>query len=122
MILDDGEVEAAYYGLASLIRERTIAHRSVPSEVRELERRLDARVRMSRSGHIFGESLDGPSPSEAWIGTVKAAALLGISPRQMQRRGPELGRYNGGRWFFPESVIVDLAERQAAHGRTDTRG
>jgi hypothetical protein len=117
MNLDDGEVQAAYYGLCGFVRERAIAKRSVPAEVLRVRHRLDAHVRLSSTRHVTSWAAADQARSEVWIGATATAAILGRGPRYVQRHAEEIGgRLIGGRYVFRESDVIDYLERQTRGG------
>jgi hypothetical protein len=111
------EVQAAYYGLAGFIRDRKLAGRKIQPEVVDVMQRLDAHVRLSSTRHETGSAPDEPPSSGVWIGSTATAQMLGRDIRWVQRHAQQLGgRRNGGRWFFPESTVIDYAQ-SATHQR-----
>lgn len=115
MRLSQDEIEAAYYGLWGFVRERCIGGRPVPQEVRDLVQRLDLRIRMSDTRPQSGSAAEEQRRSEVWVGTRQAAAMLNMSPRQVQRLAGQIGgtKISERCWTFRESDVINYAERTA---------
>lgn len=108
--LSDDDVRAAYYCASEVLRSRRLRGQPVPPWLAALVGRLDDEVRASRTR----QEIVGEQPQlepKAWIGSAEAAALLGWSRRQVQRRAADLdGSRIGGRWLFREAVVIEYAE------------
>lgn len=116
MNLSGDEVQAALYCCNELIDRRARAGIPVPSWMARLAGHLNLAALVSDVGH---ETISDPTALETQdlIGSVRAAELLGISPRQLQRIATDLdGQKVCGRWAFQESIV-----REYAKGRDNGR-
>jgi hypothetical protein len=79
---------------------------------------LELAVSLSRPRQDEGDTVSRFSHDDEWIDTRRAAAILGWTPRQVQRRTADLeGRKPGGHALvFRESVV-----REYAGSLTDAR-
>lgn len=113
MHLSREEVRAALFGLDTLVRERSIAGRPCPREVVALRDRLTAAYQSVSPTRQKQQAIQ--RESDAWntrIGTSEAAAMLGATPRWVQRHAEDLGgELIAGRWLFPERNITDIRNR-----------
>lgn len=111
MQLSREEVRAALFGLDTLVRERQRAGRGCPPEVVTLRDRLKAEWYQPVSPTRQPAGVD-QRDLDAWditMGTSEAAAMLGATPRWVQRHADELGgRLVAGRWLFRENDIIEV--------------
>ena len=106
MRLADGQLRAAYYCAAEVLRSRRLAGQPIPDWLHRWHARLDDEVRMSRTRQDFDASPAESEEQDLWIGSPEAATLLGWSLRQVQRRASDLaGRIIAGRYMFRESEV-----------------
>ena len=118
MRLADEEVRAAYYCASELLRSRRLGGRPIPLWLRRWHARLDAEVRLSRTRQEFDGAPAELTAEDLWIGTPEAAALLGWSLRQVQRRAADLdGQMIAGRYMFRESAVRTYRE-ELRHGNS----
>lgn len=112
MELDSAEIRACYYALAALIRARP----TVPPEVAQLYRKLDAAARCAVSRTRQENSTGtGESTDVEWIGSALAARLLGWTQRRVQRHAADLdAQLIGGRLVFRADRVRDYAEQLEA--------
>ncbi|WP_406817398.1 hypothetical protein [Mycobacterium sp. M23085] len=109
--LSDGDVHGAYYCVSEVVRGRRRCGQPVPAWLRALYDRLDAAVRAARTRPQHVAEGEQSEVVDKWIGSPDAAALLGWSKRQVQRRAADLdGQIAGGRWLFREAVVIEYAE------------
>lgn len=116
MNLSGDDLQGALYCCNELIDRRARAGIPVPSWMARLAGHLNLAALVSDAGH---ETSSEPTSleSEELIGSVQAALLLGISPRQLQRLAADLdGQKVCGRWAFQASIV-----REYAKGRDDGR-
>ena len=119
MRLCEDEIRAAYYCASEILRSRRLGGQPIPAWLRRWHARLDAELKLSRTRQDFDDA-PAESGQELWIGTPEAAALLGWSLRQVQRRATDLeGRIIAGRYVFRESTVRTYAEELR---RGDSRG
>ncbi|KZS79940.1 hypothetical protein B4U45_18340 [Mycobacterium persicum] len=110
------DTECAYYCAAHLIRHRQRSGQPIPEWLRRHYDRLDAEIRvMSAAGHESGRAAAELEKREL-VTAEEAAAVLGISKRQVRRLASDLdGQLIGGRWLFRLCDVQTYAEgRQSA--------
>jgi hypothetical protein len=119
--LGDQEIRAAYYCASEILRSRRLGGQPIPAWLRRWYARLDAELKLSRTRQDFdAPAAELAAAQDLWIGTPEAAALLGWSLRQIQRRATDLeGRIIAGRYVFRESTVRTYAEELR---RGDSRG
>lgn len=100
------------YALGHFVHERDRAGRGVPAEVRAAHCWLNT---MSSTRHE--ESCDYTElDHDDLIGTAEAAALLGLTQRQVQRLKNDLGGAQlSGRFIFARRQVVEYAEARREH-------
>lgn len=111
--LNRDEVRAALYGLETARRGHAAAGRPVPPPVLALLRRLET-IHRTTGVESPTRQVEGGRLRELehdWITTGRAAELLGVDHRTIQRRAHALGgRKIHGRWHFPRAGITTHAE------------
>jgi hypothetical protein len=105
MELSAGELRQLAYCVSAVLRARR-RQNQVRSWLVDLDRRLTAEiVSRARRGTVSAEP-----HSDVWIGSPRAAEILGWSKRQVQRRAADLdGQIVAGRWLFRESTVHEYA-------------
>lgn len=101
------------YGLGHFIRERNLAGRGVPGEVRAAHRWLTT---MSAIGHQSACGAEESEPDEL-IGVAEAALLLGYSERHVRRIQADLDgvRPNGRHLVFRRRSVIEYADARKEH-------
>ena len=109
------EIRIALYGLDAARRAHAESGRPVPAAVIALLQRLET-IHRCVAKPTSHRGVDLAGESETWIGTGRAAELLGISQQAVWRRRRSLdGRQLNGRWWFPAATIRDMKR----HKETD---
>jgi Helix-turn-helix domain len=111
------ELRAAYYCVAEVVRRRQLSGQPIPHWLRRHFDRLDAEVRLSRSGQdsdsTVGQLVPSGPTSPSLISAYEAAQILGISKRQVQRLAADLdGEIVAGRWLFKRETVQTYAKGQ----------
>ncbi|MFA7513846.1 MAG: hypothetical protein WCZ29_25530 [Mycolicibacterium vanbaalenii] len=101
------------YGLGHFIRERDLAGRGVPAEVRAAHRWLTT---MSAIGHQTRCDAE-ESEQDDLIGTAQAAALLGCTERHVRRIQADLdgARPAGRNLVFSRRQVIQYAQARKEH-------
>ncbi len=123
MILDDNEIQAAYYAASAFARGRALNMRPIPAAVRALISRLDMAIRCPVSPTRQQNGCATEESSHEVIGSALAARILGWSQRRVQRHAADLdGRYlDSGRLVFDAAVVREYAEALKKNGLHDER-
>lgn len=109
MKLSDDVTEQLFYCVVELIDRRRRNGVPVPGWMAQLGQRLNL-ASLSATGTEF-DSGSGSLTTDHLIGSVEAAAILGISPRMAQRLATDLdGEKVSGRWTFRRSTVIEYAE------------
>jgi hypothetical protein len=111
------ELDRNYYCCAEVIRTRRLAGQPIPQWMRDHYRRLNNQIHAAASqpSHGNDENADGPTQLDQrdWIIAVEAAAVLGLSKRQVTRIADKLeGQIRGGRWWFRRDAVIQYAEER----------
>jgi hypothetical protein len=118
--LDDELLRAAYYCCSEVLRTRRRVGVPIPDWLHAYYRRLDAAYRgLSPTRHpVAGNGvLDRHSRDGEIIGTREVAEMLGLTPRQVQRRAGQLGGTRVcGRLLFLRAEIAETVERRYRNG------
>lgn len=108
VVLADAEAEAAIRIFTGFIRERAVAGRATPIEVRKLCAAIDQRLTVSQRRQ--SEALRRLEFGVSRIGTARAAELLGRGTRWVQRHAADLdGVMVADRLVFDERTVRDYA-------------
>lgn len=100
------------YGLGHFIRDRDRSGRGVPPETRA---GLQWLLTMSSARHE-DDCDETQLDDDDLIGTAEAAALLGLSQRQVQRLQNDLGGVRpSGRLVFVRRQVVEYADARREH-------
>lgn len=106
--LADAEVHAVIQFLTGVIRERAIANKATPAEMRKLCAALSHRLNVSQRRQ--SEALRRLEFGVSRIGTARAAELLGRGTRWVQRHAADLdGVMVADRLVFDERTVRDYA-------------
>ena len=113
MRLDDDQLQAAYFCAARVIRDLCERSKPVPHWLQSHYDRLDVAMRVSESGHEL--NCRGAESEAEMLSAREAAAILGLSKRQTQRRAADIGgRCIDGRWLISRSAVLAYREGRDA--------
>ncbi len=116
MNLSGEEVQGALYCCNELIDRRARAGIPVPVWMTRLAGHLNLAALVSDTGQEIGSDPTSLETQDL-IGSVQAARLLGISPRQLQRLAADLdGQKICGRWAFQAQVVREYAQARVKGG------
>jgi hypothetical protein len=110
MNLSDDEVRQSFYCASEVLRARRRGAGPVLPWLVKLVRRYELELATSRSRQDHAGGMQ-PLDHEKWIGTREAAAILGWTSRQVQRRAADLeGRKSSAGWIFLASNVIEYSE------------
>jgi hypothetical protein len=107
-VLVEGVEDLQQLKLALHARTRERRTNGMPPNPRSLEAlsAVESALRESHSRPIEVSEPDIPTDSIAWIGAAEAAAIAGVTRRQITRIARSLdGRRVGARWIFPDESV-----------------
>jgi hypothetical protein len=105
-----GELRAAYYCCAEVMRNRKRVGQPIPQWLRRHFDSLHHQILMSQSGDENGCGAEESDPMDL-ITALQAATVLGCSKRHVIRLAADLdSQLIGGRWLFNPNTVTAYAE------------